>query len=663
MVELALILLSVGIVGIFGYRQFNQWTEDETRADNSDSDLLAFAAPRSFTSLGRFVSIACLYCLSLIALYFLLYLGFRYSKEMGTAEFLKLGGVTPESAWLAALFVVTGLSSILPVFSNVERSLRKVMHAWAVVPTKAHQLAHQITAPSTELQMDRTFLQRTVLPKLLPRVSLQEATADDAATIAQKWCRLHYLLARFAPPESEGLNAPALRKSPYIVRFRTDLEALQKDLEAAGAADDASLRQPANSPAMALLAERVDSMLHRLYVLMSCRAFGTTRSLEGVSEHFARNYGLKMARIEITSFPTGPVLDTLAAVTLVVFGISLLFVTFRMDVKWQVDPLLWAVSTFAVHGSGVLIGWTVFARRKGRWRANGGHYLPVPARLSREHMVAAATLAFGVAMVPITAASIFYLHSIWAHLGHNWEPQSLPIEALKLGLPWSLLGSATAVAAYWHLERSANQEGSRRLAVVSALSQAGANLTIAIAILLLYSPVISALPSATAAQKFADPVTQLVLILTAAIGATLGLCLPRTVRGHGLDQRGGAKRYRPQAESRAAQLSLRGRRLRCEIEEISRSGGVLRGLDVDVQVAGRAVQLGQLTLADRTSLPVRVTRELPQAGDGAGAATRRVAVEFTSEPGYRYLPKGLRAQLERFLAAPEFQAAAAAGDD
>jgi hypothetical protein len=663
MIDLGLILLSVVIVGIFGYRQFNQWTEDETRADNSDSELLAFAAPRSFTSLGRFVSIACLYCLSLITLYFLLYLGFRYSKEMGTSEFLKLGGVTPESAWLAALFVVTGLSSILPVFSNVERSLRKVMHAWAVVPTKAHQLAHQITAPSTELIMDRTFLQRTVLPKLLPRFSLQDVTADESVTIAQKWCRLHYLLARFAPPESEGLNAPALRKSPYIVRFRTDLEALQKDLEAAAAADEAVLRRPADSPATAALAERVDSMLHRLYVLMSCRAFGTTRSLDGVTHHLERNYGLKMARIEITTFPTGPVLDTLAAVTLVVFGISLVFVTFRADIKWQVDPLLWAVSTFAVHGSGVLIGWTVFARRKRRWRAAGGNYVPVAAPLSREHMVAAVTLAFAVALVPIVAASMFYLHSIWTHLAYAYEPQNLLLEAMKMGWPWSLLGSATAVAAYWHLERSANQEGSRRLAVVSALAQAGANLTIAIAILLLYAPEISKLPVVSAAAKFADPVTQLVLILTAAIGATLGLCLPRTVRGHGLDQRGGAKRYRPHAESRAAQLNLHGRRLRCEIEEISRTGCVLRGVDVDLQIAGRALQLGQLTLADRTSLPVRVTRELPNAAETAGAAARRIAVEFTTEPGQRYLPKGLREQLQRFLAAPEFQAATASGDD
>jgi hypothetical protein len=324
--EIFLIVFSVAVIAVFGYQQFNRWTDAEARSDNSDSELLAFAPPRSFTSLWRFAAVAAMYCLTLIVFYALLLLVFRSGPGAGYDELLKGVGITKQNAWLAALFVVTGLSHITPGFSNIERSVREVMHAWAVVPTKAWQMADELASPTTTFEIDEAFLQETVLPRLAPLFRKEDFATGRAGSIAQKWCRLNYLRYKFAPPETEGLAAHGLR-SPYTTRFQQDLTALGKEInELAGTSANAEgLRNQGGSPVLVALSERIDSMLHRLYVLMCCRAFASVRSLEGAVQYFHRSYGIGVREIELAPFPTDPIFDTLTAVTLAVLIIALIF--------------------------------------------------------------------------------------------------------------------------------------------------------------------------------------------------------------------------------------------------------------------------------------------------------------------------------------------------
>lgn len=651
MLELALVAFSAFVIVVFGYRQFNQWTELETRSERSDSELLAFAPPRSFTSHWRFLLIASVYCLTLIVLYLLLYLIFL-SPPAGGADFLKIAGVTKENAWLVALFVVTGLSPILPVVSNIERSVREVMHTWAVVPTKAHQMADELASPGARIDIDETFLQEIVLPKLAPDFDKADFSGNRAVTIAQKWCRLNYLLLKFAPPALGGFGARGLR-SPYTTRFQQDCDALGKEVKDLTKTDPTAIRSLGGSPATVALAERLDSLLHRLYVLMSCRAFSSARSLEAVVQYFRRSYGIYVRRIEIAPFPTDPVFDALAAAAAAVLCVSLAFWYLNPSQRSAVQPFAWAINTLAVHGLGLLVGWVVFAQRKRR-STSAVRYFGSAAPISRKYLVASVVLGFSLATIPTWVGSMYYFRSLGLYDG---TLLNLAYVGLVRSWPWAFLGAATAIAVYLHLERSANREVTLRLGAWSGGLQALSNVGIALLILAFYNPVAgraSALVEEvpTLAQKLENPVVRLVLLLTAVIGLVLGLFLPRAVHGYGIDMRGGAMRYRPNGNSDRAVFTYMGRQCAGRIHAISMTGCLLRFAESAVQPEQNAV--GTIVLDDQTALPAQYAREAKIQEAGAPAETALHAFRFTAEQNRRFLPSGLRERLRSFLAREKF---------
>jgi len=116
------------VITAFGYRQFNSWTKTESCRATADSELLAFAPPRSFTPLWRFLGTATLYCLTLVVLYLVVFV-MLYSGALSDIELLAVSGVTRDNAWLVALLIVTGLSPMLPIFSSVEQVIREVILA------------------------------------------------------------------------------------------------------------------------------------------------------------------------------------------------------------------------------------------------------------------------------------------------------------------------------------------------------------------------------------------------------------------------------------------------------------------------------------------------------------------------------------------------------
>jgi hypothetical protein len=632
-VDVLLALFSVLVIVAFGYRQFNQWTEAEARGEGSDSELLAFAPPRSFTSHGRFLLIASVYCVTLIVFYALLYLIFRSPPSAGAA-FLDVTGVTPGNAWLVALFVVTGLSPILPGFSNIERSVREVMHTWAVVPTKAQQMADELASPGTRIQTDNAFWQAIVLPKLAPDFDGRDFSEDRAVTIAQKWCRLNYLLFRLAPPNLGGLGARGLR-SPYTTRFQQDFDALGKEIKELARVDASAVRSTGGSPASVALAERLDHMLHRLYVLMSCRAFASVRSLEAVVQYFRRVYGMDVRRVEAAAFPTDPVFDALVAAAGAVLVVSLIFWYFNPSQRNAVQPFAWAASTLAVHGLGLLVGWMVFSQRKRR-SVGVGRYFETAAPISRKYLVASVVLGFSLATIPTLLASIHYLRGQEGM--QDLSLTQLAYTASVIAWPWAFLGAATAVAVYLHLERSANREVSFSQGALSGGLQALANVSIALAILAFYNPALGGVQ--TLVQKLGNPVTLLVLLLTAVIGLVLGLFLPRAVQGYGIDMRGGAIRHRPSGASSRVGLTYMGKYYEGEIQEVSMTGCLLRFSDSSLRPSPSAI--GTIVLEDKTALPAQYAR---QANDQPLSH----AFRFTAEQNRRYLPRSLRHRLHGFL--------------
>jgi hypothetical protein len=629
---------SICVIVFFGYRQFNQWTEAETRSSSSDVELLAFAKPRSFTSLWRFLSVASLYCTSLVVLYFLLWTLFSSPPTAGMA-FLQVSGVSKESAWLVALFVVTGLSPILPVLSNVERNLREVMHAWAVVPTKAQELANELASPDTTFDIDERFFLERVAPRVAPHFGRGDLTEGAAATIAQKWCRLKFLISKYAPPRLDEEDSSGLR-SPYTTRFHNDLMTLQKDLLAFAAdRENASLlRSPGGTPGVVSLLDRIDSMLHRLYVLMCCRAFESEKSVEEVVEYLRRSYGIGVGKVELAAFPTDPIFDTLVGVTVAVFGVSFAYTSLAHNDS--VHPVVWALSAFATHGLGLLVGWLVFSRRRRRYRSDRQTRGIDTPPLSRKLLLASTVLGFALATIPTWVTTVYQLQ---AGQPAGESLLSLLSRAFLISWPWAFLGSATAIAVYVHLERTSNRAASWRLRTVSAGGQALTNVVIALLIFGLHPSD----PTKTLAQTLDGGIPRLVLLLTGTIGLVLGFFLPRVVHGHGFDLRGGAIRYRPEGDVASAVFTVGGRQVPVRVREISLTGGLLLFASAGVLTKGRQ---GTLVLSDGTRLQAHFVRHVegePDSNDGAP-----VAVQFIAPRQGDELSSKLRLRLNSFLKGP-----------
>ena len=627
------------VISAFGYRQFNTWTKGESCRTTSDSELLAFAPPRSFTPLWRFLATATLYCLTLIVLYLVVFVMLYNGPQVG-ADFLEVSGVTQANAWLVALFIVTGLSPMLPIFSSVEHVIREVMHNWAVVPAKAQDMANELASPTTTFELDEAFLHNVVLPRLGKPFARADFTEGRAVTIAQKWCRLKMLLLKFAPPAEDGLEAPRF-KSPYATRFVSDCRALEHDLKEFGDCSPDLLRTLGGSPAAVLLSERLDQMQHRLFVLMCCAAFASARSVDEVVRYFRKGYGVGIGHVQLSSAPFDPILDTLIAVTLTVLLISLVFTMTHHDDTIRVRPFLWSANAFCVHGAGLLVGWLVFSRRRDQ---SESWIDPSDSPVSRRLLLACVLPAFCLAAVPTFLASM-----LSASLNGSTKPLLvLANDALQRSWPWAFLGSATAVATFIHLERSANGVASMRLRAVSAAAQAATNVGISLVILTVFTRPGGATPDL--ATNLAQPLYQLVLVLTGAIGVVLGFFLPRVVHGHGLDRRAGIARFPVDGERARATFTYGGKQVAVTVAQLSLSGAVLQlpHGHVDV-VPGRQ---GVLTLFDGAAISVHVARLLPpDETDATSTSPHRFAVRHASSRGPVVLASGTAAKLQRFLGA------------
>ena len=300
-----LIGFSAIVIVMFGHRQFNQWTEAESKREASEPDLLAFAPPSNFTSFGRFTFVSALYCLTLLVLYAILVMLFS-NPPLGQDFLVKDAGITPQNAWLVALFIVTGLSPILPVFSNIERSVREVMHTWAVVPGK-HTRWRPKWRPRTPGSYSTRHCWKTA--SCHEWLSYPPGRISPKPGVRPRWRpngRASTISCSSTPrPRRGGLTAPQFR-SPYTIRFRQDFVALQTEIEELARRDPASVRKRPNSPITLATAEKVDQMLHRLYVLMSCRAFGSTRSWEGAVQYFPPGLWHHSDRHARRDVPLGP---------------------------------------------------------------------------------------------------------------------------------------------------------------------------------------------------------------------------------------------------------------------------------------------------------------------------------------------------------------------
>jgi len=631
------LLFSTVVITVFGYRQFNTWTAGEASRDTTDSELLAFAPPRSFTALWRFLAIASLYCLALVVLYLVLFVLLQGGPEMG-GEFLALAGVTPQNAWMVALLIVTGLSPMLPVFSNIEHALREVMHNWAVVPAKAQQMADELACPMTHFDIDEAFLRTVVLPTLPKAFGRADVVDGSATTIAQKWCRLNFLICKFAPPSQQGLAARRFN-SPYVSRFVKDFGVLDREVREFVAHSPELLRTIEGLPETVTLPARIDDLQHRLFVLISCRAFASARSVEEVARYFRSNYGIRVARVQFGSPTFDPIVDALLAVTFTVLLISLGFSIAHPD-QTGVRPVVWAVSAFCTHGAGVLVGWMVFSRR----RRLSQPWSDAPAEpVSRKLMIVCIVLAFALATLPTFAVTLYaeYLRvqdvfTSWAEVGTT---------AFQRSWPWAWLGSATAAATFIHLERTANGPVTFGFRAVSALAHATVNVGIALVILSVHTRTGSGAPDLLV--NLQRPVLQLVLGLTASIGLVLGFFLPSAVRGHGLDRRAGVERHGVDGERALGVFTFGGKQLPIVLKEMSLSGAVFELQKAPLDIApGRH---GMLTLCDETTLRVYVVRLLPDGDGPAEGTTMRIAVRHLRSHGAAALTSTMGRKLSQFL--------------
>jgi len=616
MTVMALVIFSAVVVVLFGYRQFNQWTESETAGENSDSELLAYAPPKSFTSGGRFLAVASFYCLTLLAFYAVLYTIFAEpSLGEGVLEF---AGITPENAWLAALFVVTGLSPVLPGFAHVERSVRVVMHSWAVVPEKANQLAGDIASPCTSYKLDPQHIDQ-ILPRVDSVLSADDFLTGDAATPAAKWARLNYLFYKFAPPVEKGLRF----KSPYTARFQSEFVALGREVRELAQHNASALRARPSSQALVALSDRMDQLLHRLYVLIGCRAFGETRSWEGAREYLENVYGVVVKDVRGASFPIGPVVGPLLVMAGSVALVSLVYGHVFQELTAQVSPLIWGLTALATHAAGTLAAWIVFQHSRKRQAAfHNGFGAP----LSVERIVVVTVLAFSLALIPVELGTVHHL--VKAGAGANQSLLQTAAAAFDIAWPWAFIGVVTGLAAYFHLERTSNAPSRLSVRVLSGVVQAGLNVALALVIALAYSPL-----------PLKGAMLALVLLLSGLIGLQLGFFMPSALYRHGRDRRGGAIRQAiqgevvitfggPQVQGRLVQMSFSG----CTATVSQRAAQYLSGRN------------GTVTLNGKIGVPAFFARIVDTDEKGV-----QMALAFSSERKFYYLSKEVRQGISNLL--------------
>jgi len=326
-------------------------------------------------------------------------------------------------------------------------------------------------------------------------------------------------------------------------------------------------------------------------------------------------------------------------VTLTVLLISLAFSMTHRDGPVHVRPFLWAANAFCVHGAGLLVGWLVFSRRRDQ---SGTWVDPSDTPLSRSLLLACVVLAFSLAAIPT------FLTSVTASLlnGSAKPLLTLASDALLRTWPWAFLGSATAVATFIHLERTANGVASLRLRALSAAAQAATNIAIALVILGVFTRPGEPPPDLFA--SLAQPLYQLVILLTGAIGVVLGFFLPRVVHGHGLDRRAGAARFPVEGERARATFTYCGRQVPVTVAHLSLSGAVLELAHAHVDVVpGRQ---GVLTLVDGAAISVHVARLLPPEEDESASVTpHRFAVRHAAMHGPMATGSGTAGKLHRFL--------------
>jgi len=639
------VLLPAVVIAAFGYRQFNSWTTNECRSAKSDTELLAYAPPRSFSPLWRFQAFAALYCLTLIALYLVLFVLLR-SSPASVLDLLKVTGVTPDNAWLVALFIVTGLTPMLPGFSNVEQALREVMHEGAVVPSKAQQMANELASPTTTFDFDKTHLVTEVLPRLAAQFQRGDFSRQRALTIAQKWLRLKVLLMKFAPGHDHD-RAVHKGGSPYLTRFLKDCAVLEREVNAFAAANPELLRVNGGSPAAVAMAERIEHLQHRLYELMCCQAYSSARSADQVVRYFHDSYGIGVGHVQFAKMPFDPMADALVATAAVVLVISAVFHQLHPGVG-RVHPFVWALTSCATHGAGLLVGWFVFAQRRIAHHWDG----PTPAPMSRKRLIVCIVLAFALALIPTFGSTLYANYQ--EPLTDPW--QFVAVNALQRSWPWAFLGSATAMATYIHLEKTASEIPTLRLRALSAGGQALTNVGVSLTILALHTKVNGGAPDLLLSLQL--PLIQLVLALTGSIGLVLGFFLPTVVHGRGVDGRAGVQRFvLPRSDQRSnAVFTYAGKQWPVVLNTLSLSGALLELDDTEVDVVpGRH---GVLTLYSNIALTVYVTRVLPPADEAeVGPMPRRFAVRFASRHRHVPLAPDLARRLRDFLGIGDLQPA------
>ena len=623
-------VFSITVIVLFGYRQFNTWTPAEVSGEIEGTETFSFAPPRSFTTmLWKFVAAASFYCLALVVFYVVL-MALLSSAPASVLSFLSLDGVvTQENAWLVALFVVTGLSPMLPVIARIERTLREVLHDWAFIPRKAQEMALELALPTARIHVDEALFKGDLGRKLLSSGHFHRAdfVKDGPTTVAEKWCRLTYLFHRFQPAVKVGRLAAKLN-SPYVFQVDNDFKALEREVMTFAKDSPELLRAQYDNGSSELLS-RIDALQGRLYLLMCCLAFATSRTDDQVVRQFELQYGLHVERAQCPRPPFNPMLDALMVMTIVVLVICVAFTVVFPNTT--VQPLYWTISACLTHGAGLLVGWLVFSR----------HRRAVPARenilaepVSRKLLLACVVLAFVLATLPtfgVTFSNLL-LHALPVPAGEE-GPSVLDVAllALQRSWPWAFLGSATAFSTYLHLEGSADVPVTTRSCLRSGLLQAAGNTAISLLIMAVHTPTRDG-GAPDLLTNLQSPVLRLVLALTATIGLVIGFFLPLVVRGYGRDRRVGLQRCAVPDERMQATLTHNGHQTPVTLREISLSGSVLEIRDPSASVDPG--HHGVLTLCDGTALRVLIVRLMeksPQSHDLEGV--RRFAVSHVQNRG------------------------------
>ena len=611
------LVFSVTVIVLFGYRQFNAWTSAEVSGEIEGTEIFSFAPPRSFTTmLWKFVAAASFYCLALVVFYVVL-VALLSSAPASALKFLSLDGVvTKENAWLVALFVVTGLSPMLPVIDKIERTLREELHEWAFIPRKAQEMALELTLPTAQIHFDERHFKGDLGHKLLSSGHFHRADFVKVGplTVAEKWCRLMYLFHRFQPAVKVGRLAAKLN-SPYVFQVDNDFRALEREVTSF-AKDSPDLLRAQNDGRCSELLSRIDALQERLYLLMCCLAFATSRTDDRAVKQFEAQYGLRVERAQCAAPPVNPMLDALMVMTVVVLVICVAFTVVFPDTT--VQPLYWTISACLTHGAGLLIGWLVFSHHR--------HAAPKRENIlvepvSRKLLLACVVLAFVLATVPtfgVTFSNVL-LHPLPVRAGE--APPSVleaALSALQRSWPWAFLGSATAFSTYLHLERSVDVPVTTRTCLRSGVLQATGNCALSLLIMAVHTPTRNG-GAPDLLTNLQSPVLRLVLALTATIGLVIGFFLPLVVRGYGRDRRVGLQRFAVPEGRMEATLTHNGHQTSVALREMSLSGSVLEVRDASVTLDPGCHAV--LTLCDGTALRILIVRSMlkpndPQAVEG-----------------------------------------------